>query len=68
MNKKELSSLAYTGQCEFAASTGKLDVEGGRHQLTINGTTYTFSNVVAKALFKWLPNRIEKADSNWKNR
>ena len=60
-------SIQYNGHCAFAVSTGKLDVKGGKHQLTIQGRTYLFSNPVAKFLFKVLPNRIEKADENWKN-
>lgn len=61
------NSLEYNGHCAFAVSTGKLDVKGGNHQLTIEDKTYVFSNPVAKFLFKVLPNRIEKADKNWTN-
>ncbi|WP_420400957.1 hypothetical protein [Flagellimonas sp.] len=58
----------YNGHCAFAVSTGKTDVKGGKHSLTIEGKEYLFSNPIAKFLFKLLPNRIEKADANWKNK
>lgn len=61
-------NTAYNGNCAFAVSTGKLDVEGGKSSSTINGKTYLFSNPVAKILFKLLPNRIEKADKYWNER
>jgi len=60
--------LTYDGHCAFVVSTGKTEVKGGKHSLTIDGKTYLFSNPIAKFLFKLLPNRIEKADTNWKNR
>ncbi len=60
--------IAYDGHCSFAVSTGKTDVKGGKNSLTIDDKTYLFSNPVAKFLFKLLPNRIEKADINWKNK
>jgi YHS domain-containing protein len=63
-NKNE--AVAYNGHCAFAVSTGKLDVQGGNHSHSIDGKTYMFSNAVAKMLFRILPNRIEKADQNWK--
>ncbi len=58
----------YDGHCAFAVSTGKMDVKGGKHSSTIAGKTYLFSNPIAKMLFKLLPNRIIKADTNWRNR
>ncbi len=61
-------TVAYDGNCAFAVSTGKTDVKGGKHHMTIDGKTYLFSNSIAKVLFKLLPNRIEKADTNWKNK
>lgn len=61
-------TVAYDGHCAFAVSTGKTDVKGGKHNLTIDGKTYLFSNPIAKFLFKMLPNRISKADTNWKNK
>ena len=64
----EHKTVEYDGHCAFAVSTGKMDVEGGTHNSTINNKTYLFSNPVAKILFKLLPNRISKADENWKNR
>ncbi|PKV52794.1 hypothetical protein ATE84_4921 [Aquimarina sp. MAR_2010_214] len=61
-------TVAYSGHCAFAVSTGKIDIKGGKHSLTIEGKTYLFSNPIAKFLFKLIPNRIEKADINWKNK
>lgn len=58
----------YDGYCAFAMSTGKSDVKGGKHQLTIEGKTYMFSNPIARMLFKILPNRVEKANAHWENR
>jgi len=55
----------YDGHCAFAVSTGKTNVEGGKHSTTIDGKTYFFSNPIAKLLFKILPNRIQKADQHW---
>ena len=60
--------LAYNGHCAFAVSSGKTDVKGGKHHMTINDKTYVFSNGVAKLLFRILPNRMQKANENWKNR
>ena len=61
-------TVEYEGNCDFAVSTGKIDVKGGKHSLTIEGKTYLFSNSIAKFLFKLLPNRIEKANINWRNK
>lgn len=67
MNKENTSKeLAYDGQCAFAVSTGKTDVKGGKHSMGIEGRAYLFSNPIAKLLFKILPNRLEKANENWK--
>lgn len=60
--------IAYDGNCAFAVSTGKMDVQGGKHSLTIQEKTYLFSNPIAKILFRLLPNRIEKAEQNWNER
>ena len=65
MNSSNSNKVAYDGRCAFAVSTGKTDVNGGKHSLTIDGRTYMFSNPVAKLLFRILPNRVEKADSVW---
>lgn len=58
----------YDGHCAFALNTGKTDVKGGKHNLTIDGKTYLFSNPVAKMLFRILPNRINKANEAWDNK
>ena len=59
------SPYEYNGKCAFAVSTGKTNIEGGKHELKIAGKKYKFSNVLAKMLFKVLPNRIEKANKAW---
>ncbi len=61
----ENTDLQYKGMCAFAVSTGKTNVPGGKHVVTIDGKTYAFSNAVAKLLFKILPNRAKKADAVW---
>lgn len=58
----------FDGHCAFAVSTGKVDVKGGKHSLTLDGKTYVFSNPIAKFLFKMLPNRIGKANAIWQSR
>lgn len=65
---KQNNRIAYDGHCAFAVSTGKTDVKGGKNSLTIDGITYHFSNPIAKVLFRLLPNRVKKADTNWKNK
>ncbi len=59
--------IEFDGKCAFAVSTGKLDVNGGNKTVKIKGKEYVFSNPVAQLLFRVLPNRIEKAEANWKN-
>ena len=58
-------NTVYNGHCAFAVSTGKTDVKGSNHFLTIDNKHYVFSNAIAKLLFKFLSNRIEKADKVW---
>ena len=60
-----MENIAYEGKCAFALSTGKTDVPGGNHFAIIEGRKYRFSNIVAKFLFKLLPNTIQKANDNW---
>ncbi|MEQ9090097.1 MAG: hypothetical protein RIE52_03360 [Balneola sp.] len=55
----------FDGNCAFAVSTGKTNIEGGTHSATFDGKTYLFSNSIAKLLFKILPNRIQKANQHW---
>lgn len=64
-DKKNDDKPKYDGYCAFAVSTGKTDVEGGKHSLEKDGKTYVFSNWVAKFLFRILPNRAIKADKVW---
>jgi len=61
-------SVEFDGHCAFALSIGKLEVMGTDSRLTVNNKTYVFSNPVAKFLFRILPNRVEKAEANWKNK
>jgi len=61
-------SPEYDGHCAFAVSTGKTDVKGRKHQLTMRDKTYVFSNPVAKLLFKLLPKRVEKANNTWNHK
>ncbi len=58
----------YNGHCAFAVSTGKTDVMGGKISWKKDGRTYLFSNPIAKFLFKLLPNRVQKADTQWQNK
>jgi YHS domain-containing protein len=67
-NSTTTNSFEYEGHCAFAVSTGKTDVKGGKSQATIKGKSYSFSNPVAKLLFKLLPKRIEKANTIWNNK
>ena len=62
------NQIAYDGHCAFAVSIGKTDVKGADSSLEMDGKTYLFSNPIAKALFKILPNRVNNADINWKNK
>ncbi|MGI9607945.1 MAG: hypothetical protein ACR2P0_17585 [Acidimicrobiales bacterium] len=56
----------YDGECAFALSTGKKNVEGmAKHALVDGDRTYYFSNPVARLLWKILPNRQAKADATW---
>jgi YHS domain-containing protein len=66
MNIMESTKNAeFDGNCAFAVSTGKTNIEGGTHSATFDGKTYLFSNSIAKLLFKILPNRIQKANQHW---
>lgn len=60
--------IEYDGHCAFAVSTGKVDVKGGSSQLVIGDKTYSFSNPIAKILFRLLPNRIDKANKIWESK
>jgi len=62
---KENHTTEYNGHCAFAVSLGKMDVEGKNYTSNIDGKVYSFSNPVAKLLFKLLPNRVQKANDNW---
>lgn len=62
------NTAEFNGHCAFAVSTGKTDVKGGKHSLTLDGKTYLFSNPIAKILFKMLPKRVGKANAVWQNK
>ena len=66
---KQLSNAEFNGQCAFAVSVGKKDVKcDGSHYVIQNDKKYLFSNPVAKFLWKVLPGRKQKAESNWLTR
>lgn len=67
MNNENIN-VAYDGHCAFAVSTGKTDVKGGKNSLEIEDKVYLFSNVVAKILFRLLPNRLKMANEIWTNK
>ena len=58
-------NIAYNGCCAFALSTGKTNVNGGKFSLVVDETTYLFSNIIAKILFKIIPSSLDKANKNW---
>ncbi|WP_335872562.1 hypothetical protein [Bacillus sp. 2205SS5-2] len=59
----------YGGECALAVSLGKKDVHcDGKHFIVDNGKQYNFTNPVAKFLWKVLPGRKQKADSQWSSR
>lgn len=66
MNTESNQSPEFEGQCAFALSTGKKEVEGKENcYLVQGGKKYLFSNPVAKFLWRILPGRKEKAESTW---
>jgi len=66
MSDQMNSTVEFDGQCAFALSTGKKDVDGSADiSLTQDGKTYNFSNSVARFLWKILPGRREKAESTF---
>lgn len=66
MSKESNQQPEFQGQCAFAISTGKKGVEGKEnHVLIQDGKKYLFSKPVAKFLCRILPDRKEKAESNW---
>ena len=74
MTKRDMTTsinkdqLAFNGHCAFAVSTGKTDVKGGDHYLSIDGKTYVFSNIIAKMLFRLLPGTKQKAEEVWRSK
>jgi len=62
----EPTQAEFDGECAFAVSTGKRDVEGSpKHHLVQDGKTYLFKNGAARFLWKVLPGRAEKAEAVW---
>jgi hypothetical protein len=56
----------FDGECAFAVSLGKRQVEGSPEQALVEGDkTYYFKNGAARFLWKLLPNRAPKADAAW---
>lgn len=67
MENINVKNIAFEGQCAFALSLGKRDVKGGNYLITKDGEQYSFSNPLAKLLFKIIPNSAEKAKLNWES-
>ena len=66
MNQQSNQSNEFEGHCAFALTLGKKDVMGKKSIYLIkDGKKYLFSNPVAKLLFRVLPGRLKKAESNW---
>lgn len=66
MSKESNLQPEFQGQCAFAISTGKEGVEGNeKHVLMQDDKKYLFSNPIAKFLWRILPGRKAKAESNW---
>lgn len=66
---KPISKPEFNGQCAFAVSLGKKNVDcNGKYNIEKNGKKYNFSNPVAKLLWQVLPGRKQKAESNWTSR
>lgn len=56
----------FNGNCAFAVSLGKKSVPGCEScYLMQDGKKYLFSNPVAKLLWRVIPGRMKKAESNW---
>ena len=66
---KPISKPEFNGQCAFAVSLGKKNVDcNGKYNIVKNEKKYNFSNPVAKFLWRVLPGRKQKAESNWSSR
>ncbi|MGD6781959.1 hypothetical protein ACQCT3_20755 [Sutcliffiella horikoshii] len=61
--------VEFDGHCAFAVSVGKKDVPSkSKYFIIDNEKKFHFSNPVAKFLWKVLPSRKQKAESNWLSR
>jgi hypothetical protein len=66
MKPQSESSAEFEGRCAFAVSLSKKDVAGSESCYLIqDGKKYLFSNPVAKLLWRIIPGRKKKAESNW---
>jgi len=56
----------FNGECAFALSTGKRDVQGTpEHRIVDGSKTYYFKNGAARFLWRVLPDRSAKASEVW---
>lgn len=59
----------FDGRCAFAVSLGKFEVAGNpKWVASRDGKTYTFSNPIARLLWKVLPGTRKKAEAKWSAR
>lgn len=66
---KHISNAEFGGQCAFAVSLGKKNVNGnGKHFIVKDNKKYLFSNPVAKFLWNVIPGSRKKSESNWSNK
>jgi len=58
--------VEFDGHCAFAVSLGKNSVPGSASCFLIqDGKKYQFSNPIAKFLWRIIPGRKNKAETNW---
>jgi hypothetical protein len=63
------TTAEFDGQCAFAVSVGKTDVDGSpSHRLEDGDKIYYFKNGAARFLWKVLPDRSAKATEAWAGR
>lgn len=66
MKPQSEPSAEFKGHCAFAVSLGKKNVAGSESCCLIqDGKKYLFSNPAAKLLWRVIPGRKKKAESNW---
>ncbi|MBT3190325.1 MAG: hypothetical protein HN736_09805 [Anaerolineae bacterium] len=66
MNENSELPVEFDGDCAFALSVGKRDVEGDKNTYLIrDGEKYLFSNSVAKFLWRIILGQKKKSETNW---